>query len=86
MVQASLGSEPGAGGDVRGNDATTNEVYQIGPGGLYVVGPKDRHHVKALTDVHAISVFNPPLTGEEVHDEDGSYPPTEPIPPGPEDT
>ena len=67
-------------------DAATSDVHQIGPGGLYVVGPTDRHHVKALTDVHAISVFNPPLTGEEVHDEEGSYPPTGPIPPGPDDT
>ena len=61
----------------------TREVHTIGPGGLYLVGPQDRHHVKALTDVHAVSVFNPPLTGNEVHDEDGSYPPTGPIPPGP---
>jgi L-ectoine synthase len=66
-------------------DAATGEVHQIGPSGLYLVGPKDRHHVKALTDVHAVSVFNPPLTGEEVHDQDGSYPPTGPIPPGPVD-
>ena len=29
-----------------------------------------------------ISVFNPPLVGEETHDEDGAYPPTGEIPPG----
>ena len=39
--------------------------------------------VKALTDIHVVSVFDPPLTGNEVHDEDGSYPPTGPIPLGP---
>jgi len=69
-------------GTLEVTDGTTGEVHPIGSGGLYVVGPKDRHHVKALTDVHAISVFNPPLSGEEDHDADGSYPPTGSIPPG----
>ena len=64
-------------------NSATGEVHHIGPSGLYLVGPKDRHHIKALTDVHAVSIFNPPLTGGEVRDEDGSYPPAGPIPPGP---
>lgn len=64
-------------------DSATGAVQSIGPGGLYVVGPKDRHHVKALSDFHGISVFDPPLTGKEVHDADGSYPPTGPVPLGP---
>ncbi len=64
-------------------DSATGAVQSIGPGGLYVVGPKDRHHVKALSDFYGISVFDPPLTGKEVHDADGSYPPTGPVPLGP---
>jgi L-ectoine synthase len=70
-------------GTLEVTDLANGAVHTIGPGGLYVVGPQDRHRVKALTDVHAISVFNPPLTGQEVHDEDGSYPPAGTIPPGP---
>jgi L-ectoine synthase len=48
-----------------------------------MVGPEDRHVVRAETDLRLISVFNPPLRGDENHDADGSYPPTGPIPPGP---
>lgn len=72
-------------GTLEVTDYATGEVHTMGPGGLYLVGPGDRHHVKALTDVHAVSVFDPPLTGKEVHDEDGSYPPTGSIPAGPLD-
>lgn len=72
-------------GTLEVTDCATGEVHTMGPGGLYLVGPGDRHHVKALTDVHAVSVFDPPLTGKEVHDEDGSYPPTGSIPAGPLD-
>ena len=71
-------------GTIQVTDYATDEVHELGPGALYLVGPKDRHHLKALTDVHAISVFDPPLTGTEDRDEDGSYPPTGPIPPGPD--
>ena len=64
-------------------DRETGKVHTLGPGALYVVGPKDRHHVRAITDVHVISVFDPPLTGTETHDADGAYPPTGPVPTGP---
>ena len=64
-------------------DRASGETHRLGPGALYLVGPEDRHRLEALEDVHLISVFNPPLTGTETHDEDGAYPPTGPIPPGP---
>jgi L-ectoine synthase len=64
-------------------DRGTGTVHTLEAGALYVVGPKDRHHVRALTDVHVISVFDPPLTGLETHDADGAYPPTGPVPTGP---
>jgi len=67
-------------------DRGSGNVHIVGPGGMYLVGPEDRHHVKALTDVHGISVFNPPLSGEETHDEDGSYPPTGSLPARPSGT
>jgi len=70
-------------GSLEVTDKTTGEAHLLGPGGLYLVGPGDPHHLKTLTDVHAISVFDPPLTGKEDHDADGAYPPTGSLPPGP---
>lgn len=70
-------------GNLEVTDKTTGEAHFLGPGGLYLVGPDDPHHLRALTDVHAISVFDPPLTGKEDHDAEGAYPPTGPLPPGP---
>jgi L-ectoine synthase len=70
-------------GDLEVTDRTSGDVHTLGSGGLYLVGPNDPHRVKALTDLHIISVFDPPLVGNESRDEDGSFPPTGPIPPGP---
>ena len=83
LVQAPLGREPGVEGALEVTERPTAKVHTLGPGSLYLVGPKDQHHLKALTDVHPISAFDPPLTGTETHDADGSYPPTGPVPRGP---
>ena len=64
-------------------DLTTDETWVLEPGVMYIVGPKDRHSLKADTALHIISIFNPPLKGDEIHDEDGALPPTGPLPPGP---
>ncbi len=61
-------------------DITTNEKWDLEPGSLYVVGPRDRHRLKAETDIRLMSIFNPALTGDEAHDADGSYPPTGDVP------
>ncbi|WP_042143484.1 ectoine synthase [Paucisalibacillus sp. EB02] len=56
------------------NGDKTGEVYQIAPGTVYALNENDRHFLRATTaDLRLVCVFNPPLTGEEVHDEDGSY-------------
>ena len=68
-------------GEVR--DLTTDETWVLEPGVMYIVGPDDRHSMKAVTDLHLVSIFNPALTGDEVHDEHGTLPPSGPIPPGP---
>jgi len=68
-------------GEVR--DLTTGETWVLEPGVMYIVGPRDRHSMKAITDLHLISIFNPPLTGDEIHDAEGTLPPTGPLPPGP---
>lgn len=51
----------------------TNETFEIKPDTCYLLDKHDDHLFQALTDVVLISVFNPPLSGGEVHREDGSY-------------
>ena len=34
----------------------------------------DEHTVTVEEDIHCACVFNPPVTGREVHDENGVYP------------
>ena len=64
-------------------DKNTGQAINVEPWTLYVVGPRDPHHFESLTDVHVLSIFNPPLTGEEVHDSDGVLPASGPVPAGP---
>lgn len=54
-------------------NAVTNEKFQIGPDVTYVLDKNDPHYFEAFEEVTLICVFNPPLTGREVHKKDGSY-------------
>jgi len=54
------------------NEAT-GEYWAIAPDTTYVLDNHDAHTFEALEDTVLICVFNPPLTGREVHQEDGSY-------------
>lgn len=49
----------------------------IEPDTVYAANSHDLHTFQALEDTVLICVFNPPLTGREVHREDGSYEPSE---------
>lgn len=51
----------------------TGEVFPIVPDTTYVLDKHDPHFFEAFEEVSLICVFNPPLTGREVHREDGSY-------------
>jgi quercetin dioxygenase-like cupin family protein len=64
-------------------DLGTGQSWPLGPGVSYNVGPKDRHRLRADTDLHLVSVFCPPLEGHEQHDADGALTPSGPVPPGP---
>ena len=64
-------------------DLGTGQTWKLEPSMAYNVGPKDRHRVRARTDMHLLSIFCPPLMGDEQHDEDGSLAPSGPVPPGP---
>jgi L-ectoine synthase len=65
-------------------DLTSGQSWTLKPGVAYNVGPKDRHRLRADTDMHLVSVFCPPLQGKEQHDADGALPPSGPVPPGPD--
>jgi L-ectoine synthase len=54
-------------------DIKTGETYEILPDTTYVLDKNDDHYFEAIEEVVLICAFNPPLTGEEVHQDDGSY-------------
>lgn len=54
-------------------DATTGEEILIEPDITYVLDKNDPHYFEALEPTVLICVFNPPLKGQEIHREDGSY-------------
>ena len=55
-------------------DLATGEVHQLAPGSLYLLNNHDKHRVRPRTEIRCVCVFNPPVTGREVHDENGVYP------------
>lgn len=53
--------------------------YSLEPFTLYALDQNDRHLVRATDrDMRLVCVFNPPLTGREIHRQDGSYAPIDP--------
>ncbi|MDH5710904.1 MAG: ectoine synthase [Gammaproteobacteria bacterium] len=51
----------------------TGEVFPIKPGTIYILDKHDRHILRAFTEMKMACVFNPPLTGSEIHNSYGSY-------------
>lgn len=47
--------------------------YAITPGTIYILDKNDKHMLRATKDMQMACVFNPPLNGKEVHNEDGAY-------------
>lgn len=52
---------------------SNGEKHEIVADVTYVLDNDDPHTFEAFEEVVLICVFNPPLSGEEVHSEDGSY-------------
>lgn len=52
----------------------SGKKYALSPGVMYALDGHEKHFLRAHTDLRAVCVFNPPLTGREVHDEEGVYP------------
>jgi len=54
-------------------DKATGKKYVIEPGSMYALNEHDRHTLRAEEELVMACVFNPPVTGREVHQPDGSY-------------
>ena len=47
---------------------SAGKKYPISRGTLYALDKHDPHHLRAWTDMRLVSVFNPPIRGDEKHD------------------
>ncbi|MFS4437387.1 ectoine synthase [Paracoccaceae bacterium GXU_MW_L88] len=54
-------------------DLATGETHEIRPGVMYALNEHDRHILRSEEELVMACCFNPPITGKEVHREDGSY-------------
>ena len=50
-----------------------NRVYPIEPGTLYILDQHDEHILRAHSEMQMACVFNPALSGKEVHNAEGAY-------------
>ena len=55
-------------------DLATGERHAIVPGTVYALDAHDKHVMRVKADLRLVCVFNPALTGAEVHDETGAFP------------
>ncbi len=62
-------------GKGRITDLATGETHEIYPGVMYALNEHDKHTLVADEELVMACCFNPPVTGAEVHREDGSYAP-----------
>ncbi|WP_375689656.1 ectoine synthase [Pseudooceanicola sp. LIPI14-2-Ac024] len=60
-------------GKGRITDLATGETHEIRPGTMYALNEHDKHTLVADEELVMACCFNPPVTGEEVHQADGSY-------------
>ena len=54
-------------------DHATGETHEIRPGVMYALDQHDKHTLHVEEECVFACCFNPPVTGREVHREDGSY-------------
>ena len=50
------------------------DIHQLMPGVMYALNEHDHHILRIEKEIVCACVFNPPVSGLEVHDENGSYP------------
>lgn len=56
-------------------DLAQGTVHELRPGTLYALDQNDKHVLSATELSRFVCVFNPPVSGQEVHNEAGAYPP-----------
>ncbi len=62
-------------GDGEIETVADGKKYELGPGVVYALDQHDEHYLRGGKEPErVICVFNPPLTGQEVHDGKGVYP------------
>lgn len=62
-------------GDGKIESLKDGKTYEIYDGVMYALNEHDEHYLYGgESDMRLICVFNPPITGKEVHDKDGVYP------------
>ncbi len=49
------------------------KVWPIKANEIYALDKHDEHYLRAYTDMRMVCVFDPPITGQETHNEDGVY-------------
>lgn len=54
-------------------DHATGQTHEIRPGVMYALNLNDKHTLRAEDELVMACCFNPPVTGTEVHQPDGSY-------------
>ncbi|HEX7029226.1 MAG TPA: ectoine synthase [Gammaproteobacteria bacterium] len=57
-------------------DVATGETHPLEKDTIYALNDNDKHVLRANKGTHMrmVCVFNPPVSGTEVHDETGAYP------------
>jgi L-ectoine synthase len=61
-------------GEAELTDHENGRTHLITPGTLYLLDGHERHTLRPRTDFRCLCVFNPPVTGREDHDANGTYP------------
>lgn len=63
-------------GDGEIEDLKTGKIHPIKDGTMYLLNEHDEHLLRGgKEDMRLICAFTPPVTGREIHDEDGAYTP-----------
>lgn len=55
-------------------DLSTGKIHPLKAGTVYALDNHQHHKLRARTQMRMVCVFNPPVSGREVHGPDGAYP------------